>query len=282
MTPPDAARSGDATIASSEHRWRSSSPSAALPWRARWWTPGCSCMALMLAARGSGLDTCAQASLTDFHTVVRRHVTIPDDHVVVCGVALGYADERQRLSSQRTTREPVSSFATFYDSDGQAAVDHLPLRSSRDDRMPGNLPTMTDLSTPITTARPRPAPAHRAQAGRRRHGRQRRRLPRRRRTALRPAGPRRDAAARDRRVPARLRRDRLARRSAQGDPAWPGLRDRRRQRDLGRRQPRRRDRRLGRPDDRRDRLDRDAGRRRRGVRRAAARRAAAGGPVAWR
>jgi len=72
--------------------------------------------ALMLAARGSGLDTCAQASLIDFHTVVRRHVTIPDDHVVVCGIALGYADDGDRLNTQRTTRVPVESFATFYDS----------------------------------------------------------------------------------------------------------------------------------------------------------------------
>jgi nitroreductase len=71
--------------------------------------------ALMLAARGSGLHTCAQASLTDFHTVLRRHVTIPDDYIVVCGVALGYADDRDRVSTHRTTREPVASFARFYD-----------------------------------------------------------------------------------------------------------------------------------------------------------------------
>ncbi|HEY3468429.1 MAG TPA: nitroreductase [Amycolatopsis sp.] len=72
--------------------------------------------ALMLAARGAGLHTCAQASLLDFHPVLRRHVRIPDDHVVVCGIALGYADEEHRLSTHRTTREPVSAFATFYDS----------------------------------------------------------------------------------------------------------------------------------------------------------------------
>lgn len=80
--------------------------------------------ALMLAARGSGLHTCAQASLIDFHPVLRRHVSIPDDHVVVCGVALGYADERHRVSTHRTTREPVESFASFYDSgaDGERAT----------------------------------------------------------------------------------------------------------------------------------------------------------------
>jgi nitroreductase len=72
--------------------------------------------ALMLAAQGVGLDTCPQASIIDFPSVVRRHVTIPDDHVIVCGVALGYADETDRVNAQHTVREPVESFARFYSS----------------------------------------------------------------------------------------------------------------------------------------------------------------------
>ncbi|MGK3206313.1 nitroreductase [Amycolatopsis sp. MEPSY49] len=70
---------------------------------------------LMLAARGAGLHTCAQASLIDYHPVLRRHLDVPADHVVVCGIALGYADEDHRLGAHRTTREPVSAFATFHD-----------------------------------------------------------------------------------------------------------------------------------------------------------------------
>jgi nitroreductase len=70
--------------------------------------------ALMLAARGAGLHTCAQASLIDYHPVLRRHLRVPDEHVIVCGVALGYADESHRLDGHRTTREPVSAFATFH------------------------------------------------------------------------------------------------------------------------------------------------------------------------
>ncbi|MEU8636385.1 nitroreductase [Amycolatopsis sp. NPDC048633] len=71
--------------------------------------------ALMLAARGAGLHTCAQASFIDFHPVLRRHLRVPDDHVIVCGVALGYADHEHRLGAHRTPREPVSSFASFYE-----------------------------------------------------------------------------------------------------------------------------------------------------------------------
>jgi nitroreductase len=70
---------------------------------------------LMLAARGFGLDTCAQASLLDFYPVLRRHLRIPDDQLIVCGVALGYADESHRLSRLRTPREPLEKFTTFYD-----------------------------------------------------------------------------------------------------------------------------------------------------------------------
>lgn len=73
--------------------------------------------ALMLAARGAGLDTCPQASLIDFYPVLRRHLRIPDDQLIVCGLALGHADRTNRLSELRTPREPVDTFATFYDSE---------------------------------------------------------------------------------------------------------------------------------------------------------------------
>lgn len=70
--------------------------------------------ALMLAARGDGLDTCPQASLIDFSPVLRRHLLIPDDQLIVCGIALGYANPAHRLNRLRTPREPVGSFATFH------------------------------------------------------------------------------------------------------------------------------------------------------------------------
>jgi nitroreductase len=88
--------------------------------------------AFMLAARGSGLHTCAQASLIDFYPVLRKHLRIPDDHVIVCGVALGYADNNHRLSTHRTTREPVASFATFYE---QPAESSKPTTCERPERM---------------------------------------------------------------------------------------------------------------------------------------------------
>ncbi|MEU9446034.1 nitroreductase [Streptomyces sp. NPDC048304] len=71
--------------------------------------------ALMLAARGEGLDSCPQASLIDFSPVLRRHLLIPDDQLIVCGLALGHADQAHPLNQLRTPREPVASFATFHE-----------------------------------------------------------------------------------------------------------------------------------------------------------------------
>ncbi|GAB2995519.1 nitroreductase [Amycolatopsis acidiphila] len=70
--------------------------------------------ALMLAARHAGLDTCPQASFIDFYPVLRRQLNIPDDQLIVCGVALGYADREHCLSGYRTAREPVGEFTTFH------------------------------------------------------------------------------------------------------------------------------------------------------------------------
>lgn len=71
--------------------------------------------ALMLAARAAGLDTCPQASLIHFHPVLRDQLGIPDDQIIVCGLALGYADPDHVLCAHRTGREPVESFTVFHD-----------------------------------------------------------------------------------------------------------------------------------------------------------------------
>jgi nitroreductase len=70
--------------------------------------------ALMLLAREAGLDTCPQASFIDFDPVLREQLAIPDDQVIVCGLALGHADVEHRLNGYRTPREPAGAFVTFH------------------------------------------------------------------------------------------------------------------------------------------------------------------------
>jgi nitroreductase len=69
---------------------------------------------IMLAARGQGFHTCAQAAFAWYHTIVRQHITLPDNHILVCGVALGHEDHNAPENNLNTPREPVASFTTFH------------------------------------------------------------------------------------------------------------------------------------------------------------------------
>lgn len=69
--------------------------------------------ALAIAARGRGLDTCPQAAFADFHAVIRRELGIPDSEIVICGMALGYADDQAPENRLVTARASPAEFATF-------------------------------------------------------------------------------------------------------------------------------------------------------------------------
>jgi nitroreductase len=68
---------------------------------------------LTLAARGRGLDTCPQAAFADFHAVIRRELGIPDNQIIICGMALGYADPAAPENRLVTERAPPDQFASF-------------------------------------------------------------------------------------------------------------------------------------------------------------------------
>ena len=75
---------------------------------------------IMVSARGHGLHTCAQAAFSDYHTIIKEHLRIPDNETVVCGMSMGYADPNQKVNQYRPEREPLSSYANFEYFDGQA------------------------------------------------------------------------------------------------------------------------------------------------------------------
>jgi nitroreductase len=68
---------------------------------------------IMVMARGLGLDTCPQAAWCSFHSTVKSVLDIPDDEIVVCGMALGYADPDAVENGFRPVREPVAGFTQF-------------------------------------------------------------------------------------------------------------------------------------------------------------------------
>jgi nitroreductase len=68
---------------------------------------------IMVAARARGLDTCPQAAFTQFHRIIAEQLALPPEQMVVCGMALGYADPGRIENTLVTAREPVASFARF-------------------------------------------------------------------------------------------------------------------------------------------------------------------------
>jgi nitroreductase len=71
-------------------------------------------MAIMLAAKARGLDTCAQGAWNNYWTVTRRVLGVPEDQYVIFGISLGYADETHPVNTLIAEREPVDAFATFH------------------------------------------------------------------------------------------------------------------------------------------------------------------------
>ena len=68
---------------------------------------------IMVAARGRGLDTCPQAAFTQYHRVIRAQLDLPDNEMVVCGMALGVADPSKVENSLVTERMALEEFVKF-------------------------------------------------------------------------------------------------------------------------------------------------------------------------
>ncbi len=70
---------------------------------------------LMIAARARGLDTCPQAAWNHYHRLILPLLGAGEDEMLVCGMALGYADARAKVNEFITPREPVTSFTRWLD-----------------------------------------------------------------------------------------------------------------------------------------------------------------------
>jgi nitroreductase len=65
---------------------------------------------VMLAARARGLHTCPQAAWNNFSKIILPHVGAGENEMVVCGMALGYADESALVNTFQTTRVKAQDF----------------------------------------------------------------------------------------------------------------------------------------------------------------------------
>jgi nitroreductase len=68
---------------------------------------------VMTAARARGLDTCPQAAWARYHSLMRPVLGLTPEEVVVCGMALGYANPDAPENTLHTDRVPAKDFTTF-------------------------------------------------------------------------------------------------------------------------------------------------------------------------
>lgn len=80
-----------------------------------WLDYGMFLQTLMLAARARGLHTCAEASIASYPDIVRRELDISADWVVVCGMAMGYADGSAVVNTFQPERITLDEYAVFLD-----------------------------------------------------------------------------------------------------------------------------------------------------------------------
>jgi nitroreductase len=80
-----------------------------------WLDYGMFLQSLMIAARGQGLHTCPQAAFTQYHRLIAEELQLAPEQMLVCGMALGYADPAAIENSLVSEREPVSGFTRFLD-----------------------------------------------------------------------------------------------------------------------------------------------------------------------
>lgn len=82
--------------------------------RDQWADIGMFMQSIMLLAVERGLATCAQEAWAIWHKTVGEFLRLPPEHMLFCGMALGYPDESARINQLRTDRAELSEFVTMH------------------------------------------------------------------------------------------------------------------------------------------------------------------------
>jgi len=78
-----------------------------------WVDLGAFLQSVMVMARHFGLDTCAQQAFARYHRIIRQHLPMGDQELLVCGMSMGYRDPEHPANRLETQREPVDAFTSF-------------------------------------------------------------------------------------------------------------------------------------------------------------------------
>jgi nitroreductase len=69
---------------------------------------------VMLFAREHGLHTCPQEAWAVWHRVIREYLQVPENEMIFCGMALGYADESAAVNSLTSERAALEELVAIF------------------------------------------------------------------------------------------------------------------------------------------------------------------------
>lgn len=79
----------------------------------QWSDVGMWLQTVMLLLREEGLDSCPQEAWALYHSRIREVVSIPDDHIFFCGLAIGYRDPDAAVNLFEVPRVPLEEAIRF-------------------------------------------------------------------------------------------------------------------------------------------------------------------------
>jgi nitroreductase len=68
---------------------------------------------VMISAQSHGLATCPQAAWNKFSKIIAPAIGAGEDEMLVCGMAIGYADKSDKVNTFQTPRATVEEFTTW-------------------------------------------------------------------------------------------------------------------------------------------------------------------------
>lgn len=68
---------------------------------------------IMISAQSHGLASCPQAAWNKFSKIILPMIGAGEEEMLVCGMALGYADQSDRINTFQTPRAKVEEFASW-------------------------------------------------------------------------------------------------------------------------------------------------------------------------
>jgi nitroreductase len=74
---------------------------------------GMAIMTFLLAADAEGLGATGIGAIANYGAIVHDHLGLPDDEMVICGMAIGVADTQAPVNQFKTERDALDVFTTF-------------------------------------------------------------------------------------------------------------------------------------------------------------------------